>query len=295
MNRFPLFLVLVLLTSCLREVDLEVEQIPHLLVVNCFFTEGEAFRVNVSRLAAYTDLTNRSIADARVTITSNGKYTGTLIHTGKGNYTNPSVVPEPGKLYQLTVEAEGYPMATAQDSLPLPVFVDSVIFTPKAGKFDDGIDYNQYSVWFRDIPGKTWYTIQVMNADSSDGEWSYGGFEIFSTDPVISAEGMSGEDLKRWFAFSDTLFSNQLYGLKINLGDSYSQTDKARILLVSGTFPYYQFLKRLLKHEPYSSEDPFKPYNPVPLYSNIKNGLGIFAGFRCQPYDLDIQNPDKNE
>lgn len=295
MNRFPLFLVLVLLTSCLREVDLEVEQIPHLLVVNCFFTEGETFRVNVSRLAAYTDLTNRSIADARVTITSNGKYTGTLTHTGKGNYTNPSVVPEPGKLYQLTVEAEGYPLATAQDSLPLPVFVDSVTYTPKAGKFDDGLDYNQYTIMFRDIPGKTWYTIQVTSADSSDGEWNYGAFDIFSTDPVIAAEGMSGEDIKNWFTFSDTLISNQPYALKINLSDSDSPTDKARILLVSGTYHYYQYLKRLLKHESYSPEDPFKPYNPVPLYSNVKNGLGVFAGFRCRPYDLNIPNPDYHE
>jgi hypothetical protein len=51
----------------------------------------------------------------------------------------------------------------------------------------------------------------------------------------------------------------------------------------------------LMKHESYSWQDPFKPYNPVPLYSNVKNGLGVFAGFRCQQFDPDNSNPDNNE
>lgn len=132
MNRIGQLLMLFLLTSCIKVVDLEVEQIPHLLVVNCFFTEGEAFRVNVSRLAAYTDLSDRNIPNARVTISTKGKTIGTLTYLEKGIYSNPTILPQSGKLYQLTVEAEGYPMATAQDSLPHPVYVDSVIYTPKA-------------------------------------------------------------------------------------------------------------------------------------------------------------------
>lgn len=283
MNRISLLLGLALLTSCLQEVDLEVERIPHLLVVNSFFTEGEAFRVHVSRLAAYTDLSDRNIPNARVTISANGKSIGTLTYMEKGIYRNPTILPQPGMLYQLTVEVEGYPQANAQDSLPHPVSIDSVTYSPKAGKYDDGIDYDQYSVWFQDIPGKTWYTIQISS------------YEIFSTDPVIAAEGMTGEDFVTWFAFSDTLFSNQHYGLKINMGDYYDDMDKRRILLTSGTYHYYQYLKRLLKHDSYSWQDPFKPYNPFPLYSNVKNGLGVFAGFRCRPYDLNIPNPDYHE
>ncbi|MFZ2794519.1 MAG: DUF4249 domain-containing protein [Prolixibacteraceae bacterium] len=283
MNRFFLLLGLALLTSCLQKVDMEVEQIPHQLVVNCFFTEGEAFRVHVSRLAAYTDLSDRNIPNARVTISANGKSLGTLTYLEKGVYRNPAILPQPGKLYQLTVEVEGYPKSTAQDSLPHPVFIDSVTYTPKAGKYDDGLDYNQFSVWFRDIPGKTWYSIVIIP------------YDIFSSDPVIAAEGMTGEDFVSWFAFSDTLFSNQFYGLKINVGDYYRDVDNCKILLTSGTYHYYQYLKRLLKHDSYSWEGPFKPYYPVPLYSNVKDGLGVFAGFRCRPYNLDISNPDSDE
>lgn len=106
---------------------------------------------------------------------------------------------------------------------------------------------------------------------------------------------MTGEDFVSWFAFSDTLFSNQFYGLKINVGDYYRDVDNCKILLTSGTYHYYQYLKRLLKHDSYSWEGPFKPYYPVPLYSNVKDGLGVFAGFRCRPYNLDISNPDSDE
>lgn len=146
---------------------------------------------------------------------------------------------------------------------------------------DDGLDYNQFSVWFHDIPGKTWYSIQIS------------GLEIFSTDPVISAEGVTGEEINTWFVFNDTLISNNLYGLKINMGDYYTNSKERRILLVSGTYPYYQYLKRLIKHGSYSWQDPFKPYNPVPLYSNVKNGLGIFAGFEADTFDMVI--PETND
>jgi hypothetical protein len=240
MNRIGQLLMVLLLTSCIKVVDLEVEQIPRLLVVNCFFTEGEAFRVNVSRLASYPDLTDRNIANARVTISANGNYIGTLSYLEKGIYSNPSILPQPGKLYQVTVEVQGYPRASAQDSLPKPVSVDSVTYSPKAGKYDDGLDYNQFSVWFHDIPGKTWYSIQIS------------GLEIFSTDPVISAEGVTGEEINTWFVFNDTLISNNLYGLKINMGDYYTNSKERRILLVSGTYPHYQYLKRLIKHGSYS-------------------------------------------
>jgi hypothetical protein len=281
MNRFSLLLLLLLFTSCIKVVDLEVEQIPHLLVVNCFFTEGEAFSIHVSRLAAYTDLTDRNITNARVTISTNGNYTGTLSYLANGIYSSSSVLPEPGKVYQVTVDVEGYPRATAQDSLPKSVLIDSVAYSPKAGKYDDGIDFNQYAVWFRDIPGKTWYSIQIS------------GLEIFSTDPVISAEGVTGEEFNTWFVFNDTLISNRSYCLKINVGDYYDEYKEPRILLVSGTYPYYQYLKRLFKHGSYSWQDPFKPYNPVPLYSNVTNGLGIFAGFQADTYDFRI--PDTND
>jgi len=281
-------------SSCLKEVDMEVEQIPHLLVVNCFFTEGEAFKVNVSRLASYPDLTDRSIADARVVISTGENDTAALTYTANGSYSNPAVIPEPGKVYRITVDVDGYPQATAQDSLPRPVFVDSVTYTARAGKYDDGIDFNRYSVWFRDIPGRTWYSVQILKGDTVENKLEYWAIDIFSTDPVISAEGITGEDYNSWFVFSDTLISNRVYCLKIDAGSDYD-TEKARVLLVSGTYPYYQYLKRLIRNDSYSWEDPFKPYNPVPLYSNIKNGLGVFAGFRCKPFNLEISNTDDGE
>jgi hypothetical protein len=283
MNKIGQLLMALLLTSCIKVVDMEVEQIPHLLVVNCFFTEGEAFRVHVSRLAPYTDLNDRNIPNAHVTISTGENYSKTLAYMANGIYSNPSVLPEPGKVYQVTVDVEGYLKATAQDSLPRSVPIDSVTYSVNAGKYDDGIDFNQYSVWFLDIPGKTWYSIQIS------------GFDIFSTDPVISAEGVTGEEFKTWLVFNDTLISNRKYSLKINVGDYYHDVKESRIILVSGTYPYYYYLKRLIKHGSYSWQDPFKPYNPVPLYSNVKNGLGVFAGFQAYTYDLIIPNTNDGE
>lgn len=293
----PLLLLLtaILMGSCLKEVGMDVELTPQLLVVNCFFTNNEPFTVNVSRLAPYPDLSDRNITNARVKIFTDGIYSGTLKYVEKGNYSLPSLLPEPGKVYQITVEADGYPVASAKDSLPPVVPVDSVIFTPHAGKYDDGISYHQYTIRFRDLPGKNYYSIHILGGYYNEGQLRFRSREIFSGDPVIAAEGITSENFNTWFAFSDTLFSNQNYSLKINMGDYYSGIGKAQVLLISGSSYYYQYLKRLSRHDSYSWQDLFKPYNPVPLYSNIVNGLGIFAGFQCKPYDLDLPETEGND
>jgi len=172
------------------------------------------------------------------------------------------------------------------------VLIDSVAYQANAGKYDYGIDYHQFQVWFRDIPGTNFYSIYIMHGDEADSTVNWAPLEIFTTDPVISAEGITGEVFNSWFVFNDELFSNKNYCLKVNLGSFYGNFPEIRAMLVSGTSPYYEYLKRLIKHSSYSYEDPFKPYNPVPLFSNVKNGLGIFAGFQNRTFD--IETPDLN-
>ncbi|WP_394366530.1 DUF4249 family protein [Draconibacterium halophilum] len=74
----------------------------------------------------------------------------------------------------------------------------------------------------------------------------------------------------------------------MNASSEYESNDKLRVLLETGTANYYQYRKRLLKHEPYSYEDPFKPYSPIPLYSNVSGGQGIFAGYQRDIYYLNF-------
>lgn len=284
---FYLFLVLGLLTSCIKVVDIDVDQIPTQLVVNCFFTENEPFNVNVSRLAAYPDLSDRNIENANVFIFENGKQLGKLNHTKNGIYTNPLLLPIPGNSYTIKVEVEGFPIATASDSLPSKVKIIECLYTIEASRDDEGDYIDEITVSFNDIKQASFYSVQLLSFEKYRLIWY--PVDLFSRDPVLTAEGFTKSDYLSYFVFNDALFANGLYRLNINCNSYFGPGDKFRVLLETGTENYYRYKKRLLKHEKYGYQDPFKPYSPVPLFSNFENGLGVFAGYQRDIYSLTLQ------
>ena len=89
MSRSLLLMALIgVFSACVEVVDLEVDDVPRELVVNCFFTENQPFEVNVSRLVPYPELQDRNIENARVSISENGEVRSVLRHTEKGIYTS---------------------------------------------------------------------------------------------------------------------------------------------------------------------------------------------------------------
>jgi len=88
--------------------------------------------------------------------------------------------------------------------------------------------------------------------------------------------------------FNDALFKNTTYKLRINT--FYDINERTRIILETGTENYYLYRKRFVKHEPYSYQDPFNPYDPVQLFSNVENGLGIFAGYQATSISINTDD-----
>lgn len=281
------------LGSCLKVVDLDVEETPKLLVVNCFFTDGEPFVVHVSRLAPYPDLNDRTIRNAKVTLYADDIFAGTLPFVKYSDdkstfvYSSNSVRAQRGVLYKIQVESSGYPVATATDSLPGSVKVDSAFYIPAAGLYDDGLSYDQFSIVMNDTPQTEYYLIQILGLYDYGNSREYGPMDIFSDDPVIVAEGITGSAFKDYFVFTESIFKNTKYRLKINVPGYLTEDSKLfKVALSSGTVHYFQYLKRLNNHESYSYQDPFTPYDPVQLYSNVENGTGIFAGYSTSLFDL---------
>lgn len=281
-------MLLGLFSACIEVVDLDVEKIPHELVVNCLFTEAQPFMVNVSRLAPYPDLDDRNIENATVSIYKNGELEGILNHTENGIYNNASFSPSSGNTYSIKVEVPDYPTVTASDTLPDKVFIDSCRYKPEAGKDYEGDYYDEIAVSFTDNREKTFYSINVQhqstNSDTNEKYWY--SITLSTNDPVILAEGISTNDYKNYFVFNDALLSNQHFKVVVKYYSDYETGDKFKVFLKTGTEHYYKYRKTLLKHAKYSYEDPFKPYSPVPLYSNINGGQGIFAGFQSDIYNI---------
>ncbi len=278
MRQLYILFLLVLPVSCIREVEMDTDQIPKQLVVNCFFTEGQAFMVDVSRLAAYPDTTDRAQTNVTVKIFADGNLLGQLPHTGNGLYSNKNIVPQRGKAYSVEVSVPGYPTATATDSLPAKVPIRGIELRRNAGVYDDGLTYDEIAVAFKDTIGANYYGL--MNYDYGTYSQKWWPSHMFSSDPAIVAEGISLSDYPEFLIFNDEIFTGQEYKLRFNVGDccDYDYINSI-IYLETYTYSGYHYKKRLLKHKPYTYQDPFEPYEPVPLYTNIQNGLGIFAGY----------------
>ncbi|WP_372651817.1 DUF4249 domain-containing protein [Draconibacterium sp.] len=301
MNKIYFIILLIgLFSACIEVVDLDVEETPHELVVNCFFTENQPFVVNVSRLAAYPDLTDRNLEDATVSIYENDILLGTLTHTENGNYTRKSILPVQGNMYSIKVEVPGFPTATASDTIPEKVFIQECNYKPNAGVDEEGDPYGEITTSFTDSPNAKYYAIQLytrwekplydQNGNPTGSEVIWYPIEQSSFDPVILAEGITKTDYCTYFVFNDALFSNKNYKLAVNASSEYDPNNTVQVLLETGTVNYYHYRKSLLKHEPYSYEDPFKPYAPVPIYSNVSGGQGIFSGYQRDIYYLNFSD-----
>lgn len=284
-----IILLIGLFSSCIEVVDLDVEETPHELVVNCFFTEGQPFAVNVSRLAPYTDIADRNIENATVSIYENEILKGTLKHIENGIYTDKSISPVFGNMYSVKVEVPGYQTAKASDTLPKKIPIDEYFYKPRDGKNFEGTYYSEVAVKIMDRPGDSFYTIRVLgeyekevidNNGIRKKEKYKSPIEIFTKDPTMLSEGISQNDYNEFFVFNDILFQNNQYNASVRFNSYYSDDNNIQVFLESGTKNYFQYHKRLLNHEHYDYGNPFKPYSPVPLFSNIREGQGIFAGYQ---------------
>jgi hypothetical protein len=283
-NGFYVLLFLLIISGCIKVVDLEVDEVPKQLVVNCLFTENHPFEINVSRLSAYTDISDRNISNASVTLLKNGERIGKLSHVKNGIYTNRSIIAESGNTYSVRVETPGYPVATASDTLPGKVGIKNCTYKLNAGIDYEGDYYHQIAISFTDTDSAAFYAAQIFKIwekeiyNEKTRAWEkspvWYPIEFFSFDPVLAAEGITKSDYSTYVIFNDALFKNKQYSLSVN---TYylAPSDRPEVVLETGSESYYQYRKRLLKHDSYSYEDPFKPYSPVPLYSNVNNGLGI--------------------
>ncbi|MDX9881602.1 MAG: DUF4249 domain-containing protein [Prolixibacteraceae bacterium] len=290
MGKHYFILLFFVFGACIKEVDISTEQISKQLVVNCFFTERKAFKVHISHLAVYPDTTDRIIDNATVNIYAGAVWLGTLPFVGKGLYSDNSIVPHQGIMYSIEVSVPGYQTVTATDSLPPPVPVKHASILRNAGLYDDGLSYDEISITFKDEIGKNYYSVMIYNSLPPNGlEYDKYLIELFSSDPAVVSEGTGQGDFPKFLVFNDALFEGKEYKFRLNIG-SFSGVKNAFVHLESGSYAYYQYRKRLLKHHPYSYESPFEPYIPTPLYSNLKNGLGIFAGYQESIWQIISEN-----
>ncbi|MDG1734500.1 MAG: DUF4249 domain-containing protein [Crocinitomicaceae bacterium] len=301
MKKLILFLSVtsfLLFTNCTKEIEFDAQDIAPRIVVNSLFTNDSLWTANISRSVGVLETTSyTSIEDADVSIfDGNGVQVTTLTNQGDGLYTSPTgATPQADELYTIEVNAPGYTSVSATNRIPTAVQINSIDTVSSTNS--DGENILETTINFQDpSANENYYMVEVL----VKGTWidEFEGDTIEFREPLqISCNDINVETINRfnsggfentylYLMLKDENFDGEDYALTfsvINYAELKDLELFGEIRLVNTSAAYFNYLKSFNMYQS-ASGNPFA--TPVQVYSNVENGMGIFAGGTLTYWDV---------
>lgn len=281
-STYYLFFILFLLTSCTKEVEIDLPDHEEKPVINSLFSPDTLLCVHVSRSRVITD-TFFLLQTAPLVVLKYADETDTLQSTGNGYYRLQNHVPQVQTRYTIEVSSTEYGKATASDKIPEEVPFEVINYIQEAGIDVEGYNFSSITIRFNEPPGeKNYYEIKVVHESNPGGKLRYEKLWLWSNDAVIKNEGYVNE-IYSSLIFSDELINGKSHTLAFNFYhfvDEKNIESRFFIHFRSVSENYFFYKKKLILHFENQFGDIWDGTgNPVNLYSNVENGYGIFAGY----------------
>lgn len=275
MKKFCLSFILLLFFSCEKIVEIEIESQKSKLIVNCFFTVEEKFKIRVSKNINILDTIDDIVSNAIVHLFDNENLIDTLIYDDSGFYYS-NVNAQKNKEYKILVSHNDFSVIKATNIIPSVVKVEKIERYDSVGYDQEGSVYSQLNVTFTDIPKQNnFYEVSLLTFSDSLST----RLRLFSSDPILVEEG-DIEYYAEILPFNDLLFDGQKYTLVLNYYPFGAGNDDLILHFRSVSKEYYLYKKRIIKHLHNRYIDIWEGAGePIQMYSNIENGYGIFAGY----------------
>jgi hypothetical protein len=218
--------------------------------------------------AVYLELD--SVKNAKVELFRNDLLWGTFKDSTFGTYILRKKLPNDGANYRIRAELSGYAVVEATQKMPIAAKLDSVRFVQNGAVVQEGLytrKSNEYTYFFND-PAEigNYYYIQATHFDTAFRR-SNGASMLFLQS--LDQAAQSG-------FLSDKTFSGKSYLWRNYEDNVYAQSkgNRTEFTLVTATADLFQFVRSKELNEN-ARDNPFA--EPVILYTNIKNGYGIFT------------------
>ena len=304
---FSLFALFIL--ACETVVDVDVPEEPTRLVVNALISPDQdvGARVSLNKSVLDQDPRFSTVGDAQVILYEDGREVAQLAHQATGWY-SASFRPRAGQSYTMQVSAEGLPSVEASTQISSPVTIDQL--TVDTVREESGIEcFNGdcqplYRQEFRlqlqlSDPGEVinfyeirGYAVMLDSISEYDSTGSFVEYDTltrrqlvsFQTDDAVVNNSFSSVIDEEFYGnsllFTDDIFSGEGYTVDfttdgVNGYGSSSVLKKLTLVLRTLSEDQYQYLRTLDLQE-FNNGDPFS--EAVPVYNNIEDGFGIFAG-----------------
>lgn len=259
--------------SCTKEYDINSLGFKRSLVVNALFNQNDSLVVNVSASIAVNENGVPSpITNANVELFEDGIQVAALsYHPPSRNYFT-NYKPKPGKKYRIVANAPNLGTATGESFIPSAVNGNNPYWRDSTGF--DSAGFPSGTLYLNIIDNsaeKNYYRISLFYYDPLTAEWKVLGIE--SDDVLVndrSAEVKSGGVI-----ISDQTFNGKSRNIAFTTPFGFTgQTPKFMVKLESLTNEYYQYFRSIQEYD--ISSGLFE--EPTLVFTNIQNGLGIFAG-----------------
>jgi hypothetical protein len=306
MKRFFYLLIslLVVATSCRKEIEIDLPEMEKKPVINCIFTSEKPFRIHVSLSKNPTDTASYNLNNAQVMLYGDDGTEEYLPFAGNGYYSKSTVIPVAGVVYILKVNVPGMDEVNATGSISpnttkiteiesksgfktepvmgtgeearIPVQNIQIKFLHNPGKNDFmGLSVVQYAISYHHIND----SVKVV-----ENKNRYDPGYLDSDDPAILSEGLGNYYVYEMLLFRDINFTEQPASIRFNVEKRTPSKFWLRFFHFSPEA--FQYVKSWFIHEYTQNYDFWEIYEPQPLYSNIENGYGIFAGYSMQLYEV---------
>ncbi len=285
---FALFSVCIFLTSCHALVEDEFPDFAKVPVINGLLQADSTFRVQVSLTSNLTDTAPTYVSNARVIIESTVATPDTLAYTEKGWYVSARTV-KVGASYTCRVEIPDFPTISAQTMIPAQTKIDSISYIDLVGRDEEGTKISSIqfrirnnvaikSYWSFNLKVKgvytrhNWETDEMYDTLIVSDKYFYMKAE---QDSVLLNEANPLE------VFSNSKMKNDQYWVRtyFNEHSGYiGSKDTLVIELLNIDESYYRYVKQYYIYESAQYPSIGQSNQKYPMYSNVKNGLGLFTG-----------------
>lgn len=310
--------------SCTTEIPFPKYEGEKKLVIGCLFGADSVFSVHVSHTQAIFDTTDNYVNNANVELWSNGNLLEKLERVNNGHYKGTNEKGIPLKPYTLKVSAEGFSSVEATDSIPekqiiisadiaLKVGYDnehtssfstvSFLFTNSIYKkcfYEEFLAFNGYS--------PTNYTYDE-NGDGYFKDTIYGQNMLLSfiksEEPFVEVEDIHFFEGNKTLVFNNELMNSSEISMKIRIFPGNTDSPSVSYLTLYHTaisannYLYKTSLKRQMlehgKYDPISIDEISELFSfgtAKEVFSNIRGGYGIFAGYTVDTVMFPLHEQD---
>jgi hypothetical protein len=269
-------ILLLLLVSCTKIIEIDLPDAPDKLVVNCSFSTGNKFLIHLSHSQNILDENSSIITNANIKLYSDEIYQGNLTYIDDGLYSHDTIIARSGIKYKLVVTAPGYDMVYAEDTAPAASTLDSVFYDPIPYPDTEGSFSHKVQLFLNDNNLSTDFYEVIIQCFDDEGKYSIIKL-LGDNEKVIMNEG-DEEFYSGICIFSDELINGSKYRLKLKTR-SWEIENKKTLHLLSISENLYKYRKSWIRHSSAQYPDITNPIEPVTLFSNVKGGYGIFAGY----------------